>query len=201
VSLRRTQALLGCMLMLMFDASAHAAPPTPRALIMETSSRLAKLAKRAENHEVLRAGVTEVVSEIVDFQAFSARTMKARWTTFTEPQRLRFEGAFRGLVLSIYAKRFKPGMDFKVAFRGPTLRPDASHATVRTTLEGPKASVDVDYHLHFIKVDEVSRWRVIDFIIDEVSMVRNWGRSFSEALVRDGYEVLVTKIEEKSRRR
>ena len=188
------------LLVLVMPVHAGAPPDAPRALVTDASSRIVELAKRIETQSALNQAVTEVLSEIVDFPAFSARTLKGHWGGLTEPQRVRFNKAFRALILSVYTKRFKPGMDFSVTFRGATEKVDASHATVRTTLHGPKVGVDVDYEMHAVKVAGSLSWRVIDLTIDEVSMVRNWRRSFVSIMERDGYEVLVTKIEKRARR-
>ena len=200
---RRTQALLTCMALMLIGPSVHAVSPstTPRALITQASTRITTLAQRAQGQDALYVGVTEVLSEIVDFRAFSARTMRGSWRGLTEPQRVRFEAAFRGLVLSVYAKRLKVGMGISVSFRGATEMTDASHATVRTTLQGAKAGLDIDYQMHAIKVGGGLHWRVIDLVIDDVSMVRNWRRTFITVIERDGYEVLVKKIEKRARRR
>jgi len=191
------------MALLMCGMSVHAGTPpdAPRVLVTDASTRIIELAKGTESQAALNDAVTEVLSEIVDFPAFSARTLKGHWGRLSDPQRVRFNKAFRDLILSVYIKRFKPGLEFRLTFRGATEKVDASHARVRTTLHGPKIGVDVDYEMHAVKEAGALSWRVIDLTIDEVSMVRNWRRSFVSIIERDGYEVLVTKIEKRARRR
>ena len=44
-------------------------------------------------------------------------------------------------------------------------------------------------------------WRAVDITIDEVSMARNWRGQFRRILDRDGFDVLIQKIEKKANKR
>ena len=200
---RHCALLVSCVALVVLGASVHAASPTltPRDVITQASARITTLTEGAEDKATLHAEVRTIVSEIVDFRAFCARTLAGHWGALTEPQQLRFEAAFQSLVLSVYTKRFQPKKSFSVTFRGSTEPLDEAQVMVRTTLHGPKVGVDLDYRMHAIKADQRLSWRVIDLVIDDVSMVRTWRRSFITVLERDGFQALIAKIEKRASRR
>ena len=165
----------------------------PVALIQQATSQISEVARAAKNETIM--------SGVMDFGGFSERTLKSRWVGFTVPERQRFQRSFRRLVMSIYAKRFKPGMTFRLAYRGPTVEDGPAGATVRTTIHGERAAVDVDYR--FAPVDTVDGlvWRAVDIVIDGASMASTWRTQFLRILDRDGYDALISKIDKKSRPR
>jgi len=191
---------LGCLLAL----SAHATtrpPGDPTEQVKQATTRLAEVAKGARDQAALTAAMEVVMADIVDFEGFSARSLKGAWAGLTSPQQERFVVAFRGLVMGTYAKRFKPGATFRVSYRGETTYTEAPLATVRTTIHGEKAAADVDYLFAPVSVGKGVAWRAVDIVIDEVSMARNWRGQFKRILARDGFDALVTKIEKKAAKR
>ena len=87
------------------------------------------------------------MAAVIDYEAFSRRTLKARWDGLAAADRARFVTAFRGLIISTYARRFKPGTTFRVTIRGETRWSGEGErkGTVRTTIHGARAAADVDY--------------------------------------------------------
>ena len=173
----------------------------PMGQVKAATTRLAEVAKEARDQVAMTAAMEAVMADVVDFEGFSARSLKGAWPGLKPAQRQRFVAAFRGLVMGTYAKRFKPGATFSVSYRGETTYTDAPMATVKTTLHGEKAAADVDYLFAPATVEGGVTWRAVDIVIDEVSMARNWRGQFKRILERDGFDVLIAKIEKKSARR
>ena len=162
------------------------------------TSRIATIAKAATDQGAMVGQIEGVMAEIVDFEGFSARTLGDQWSGLKAAQRTRFTTAFRGLVIGTYAKRFKVGATFRVTYRGETRYTERPTATVRTTIHGAKVSADVDY---LFAPSGASGWRAVDIVVDEVSMARNWRGQFKRILARDGFDVLIARIEKKAGRR
>ncbi|MDP6946604.1 MAG: ABC transporter substrate-binding protein [Myxococcota bacterium] len=184
--------------------AAQAAPRPagdPLVQVKSATARIVDIARAATEQGAMVRQIEGVMAEVVDFQGFSARTLKGRWEGLSTEQRSRFVTAFRGLVISTYAKRFKPGATFRVSYRGPTTYGDAPTANVKTTIHGDKAAADVDYLFAPATLGAGVQWRAIDITVDEVSMARNWRTQFRRILDRDGFDVLVGKIEKKAAKR
>ena len=197
-------ACLSSLLCVALTTVALAAPrpsTDPVEQVKATTSRLASIAKEATTQAVMTEKMEAVMAEVIDFKGFSARTLKGAWAGLKPAQQTRFEGAFRGLVMTTYARRFKPGATFRVTVRGETVFTDAPQATVKTTIHGEKAAADVDYLFAPVTQGGAVTWRAVDIVVDEVSMARNWRRQFKRILKRDGFDELVQKIEKKAAKR
>jgi ABC-type transporter MlaC component len=173
----------------------------PRSLVEKSAGQIANIARTATSHEKMMAEIRDVMAHIIDYQAFSRRTLKGSWESLKKKDQKRFVEAFQGLVIHTYAKRFKIGTSFQVSYRGDTVwrEPDMLKATVKSTIQGKKAAVDVDYIIEPGQSTTGRVWRVVDIVIDEVSMALNWRKQFKLILRRDGFERLLEKIQKKGR--
>ena len=138
-----------------------------------------------------------VLGQLVNYDAFSKRTLKGTWKTLTSRQQKRFKKAFKALILKTYARRFKPGASFEVSWRGAPRFLDESETTaeVRSTVSGEKAAADVDY----IMARDKKTWNAHDIIVDEVSMAMNWRKQFKGIIDKSGFKSLVERIEKKTK--
>ena len=55
------------------------------------------------------------------------------------------------------------------------------------------STIGVDYKL----IEENGKWQVYDFVIEGVSMIRNYRSQFTKIIRRDSYEILVQKLTDK----
>lgn len=191
---------LSCLWALPVDAASRPSGD-PVSQVKAATSRLADIAKQASEQAAMTAAMEAVMAEVVDFEGFSARSLKGAWAGLKPAQQARFVAAFRGLVMGTYAGRFKPGANFRVSYRGETTYTEAPLATVRTTIHGEKAAADVDYLFAAVTVGKGTAWRAVDIVIDEVSMARNWRGQFKRILARDGFDALIARIEKKAAKR
>src|SRR5690606_3740746 len=67
--------------------------------------------------------------------------------------------------------------------------------TVQTTIErGGKGDVFVDYRLRKIG----GQWRIIDVVIERVSLVSNFRSQFQEVIAQGGPEQLISSLKQKN---
>ena len=67
------------------------------------------------------------------------------------------------------------------------------YALVKTEIVRKNGTIDVDYKL----INENGRWTVYDFVIEEVSLIRNYRSQFSKIIKTESYGALVTKLTKK----
>ena len=67
------------------------------------------------------------------------------------------------------------------------------YALVKTEVVRKSSTIGVDYKL----IQEKGSWQVYDFVIEGVSMIRNYRSQFTKIIRRDSYEVLVQKLTDK----
>lgn len=166
----------------------------PKGTIEAIYKAIEKLASESESQDQIVAGLTGEMDKLVDYTAFSERTLKGTWEDLSEENRTRFMDLFKKLVVKVYAKRFKPKTEFRVEYRGETKKVGDTMMNVRTTVHGKKIAADVDYLFLPSKQGEALEWRVTDIVIDEVSMALNWRTQFGRIIKKQGFDALLDKI-------
>ena len=64
---------------------------------------------------------------------------------------------------------------------------------VKTQIVRKDSSIDVDYKLIY----EGEEWTVYDFVIEEVSLIRNYRSQFTKIIKTESYGALVSKLTKK----
>jgi phospholipid transport system substrate-binding protein len=64
---------------------------------------------------------------------------------------------------------------------------------VKTEIVRKNGTIDVDYKM----INENGRWTVYDFVIEEVSLIRNYRSQFSKIIKTESYGALVAKLTKK----
>jgi len=175
-------------------------PPSPKARIDAIYGHIKAASDTAATQEALTTSVTAELDTFINYEAFSARTLKISWATLTPAQKATFIDRFKRLVIRTYAKKFKPQSEFAVEYRGDIAfsNADKTDATVKTTVRGKKdVAADVDYLLGYVDVAGTKSWRAYDIIVDEVSMALNWRQQFEKIIQKEGFDALIGKINKK----
>ncbi len=162
----------------------------PRALVEARYEQIRAIMAETADDAIMRRRVEALTQQFVDFDAFAAETIRSTWDDLAEPRRADFTAAFRRLIQATYSRHFKPRQDLRITYGKVVDRGDG-HATVATTLTFEKSRVDVDYRF-VLKPD--GRWWVVDLVIDEVSLMRNYRAQFRRILKAEGFDALVTRI-------
>ncbi|MCB9729705.1 MAG: ABC transporter substrate-binding protein [Deltaproteobacteria bacterium] len=211
----RARILISLLTLLTLGTPALAAPRTapatasaeklarpagdPREIVARTSGQIVSIAHKAKDQASMLADMTTVLDEMLDYDTFAERTLKGTWDTLTPDQRERFIEKFKQLIIKVYARRFKPGVQFTVTDRGPTewKGDDKSEGDVKTVISGNKVTADVDYHFGIARVDGKPQWRASDIVIDGVSMMFNWRAQFRSVIQKRGFDALLEKIDKR----
>ena len=186
--------------------SLHAAPvrtdetkagaDAARARVEQLYATLQDVMRRGEqlSYDERYAELDPVIRRAYDLPFMSAKTLGRYWKGLSEQDRERWVSTFSRLTVSTYADRFEKysGEQFEVL----TIEP-ASHETlmVRTRIVpvGEKA-VDLDYRLRGAD----GSWRIIDvFMNGTVSELALRRSEYSSVFKRDGFESLLSSLEEK----
>jgi len=175
-----------------------AEPDGPRARTDAIYSRVQAAAAEATDRDALVERVLGYLDTFIDYDGFSARTLRVTWPTLNAAQREDFKGRFKQLVIRTYAKKFTPGATFEVEYRGKEkfTNEARSEARVKSTVKHERVAADVDY-LMTLGEGEGAAWRAIDIVIDDVSMALNWRRQFERIVAKDGFDALIKRIDER----
>ena len=133
---------------------------------------------------------------IVDYAELAQASLKGHWDGRTEPERTEFTDLLRQLVEKSYLENIERQPDFTIDWRGEELLGDGTRATVKTLATAGKITIEIEYRL-LARPDTDTGWQVADLAIDEVSMVRNYRRSFNKIIKSDGWQGLIKKMQDK----
>lgn len=198
VSLPRLLVLLACLALL--PTQLEAAQPSPARQALEISiNRILDCIKNPDylnpaTRGPLRQQLEDEVLHIFDFSEFSARTVGARWRSFTPAQQKAFSDAFADLLMNTYISKIDGYNGEQVSYTGEVS--DDKRCEVRTIItmkDGKK--VPVAYRM----LPKGDSWRIYDVLIEGISLVKNYRTQFQDILTTASPEQLSARISEKAR--
>jgi phospholipid transport system substrate-binding protein len=146
--------------------------------------------KLKEDPEARREILRETINKRFNYNQMAVRALAENWRPRTSQEREEFTRLFRKLLEKSYAKKIETFGTGKVSYKDEVVK--GKYAMVKTTVQQQGKSVSLDYKLTL----EDGEWKVYDFVIKGVSIIRNYRNQFSKALKKDSFEDLMKKLEE-----
>jgi len=140
------------------------------------------------DHQARRAALRKTIDEPFNYRQMVMRSLAKTWDARSEQEQKQFIALFKSLLENSYASKLESYSDEKINYLGEVIK--GKYALVKTEVVRPSSTIAVDYKL----IQENGDWRVYDFVIEGVSMIRNYRSQFTKIIRRDSYEVLVQKL-------
>jgi phospholipid transport system substrate-binding protein len=193
--------LIGVGLLLTAAAALGSVPSSARAddapvAVVEhtTSGVIAILTDQKLSTEEKRTRVEDVVLRSVDFETLSKLVIARNWSRFSEPQQAEFMTLFKNHLSMTYGRNVESYKNEKVTITGSRSE-TGGDATVKTKiLRGGPGDILVDYRLR----QRNGEWKIIDVIIEGVSLVSNFRSQFQDVVSSGGPERLLALLREKN---
>jgi phospholipid transport system substrate-binding protein len=145
-------------------------------------------AKTRERREKLRA----IIYPRFDFAEMAKRSLGAQWQKRSPAEQKEFVGVFTDLLEAAYLDNLESYSGEKVRFLKD--RQEQDHAEVSTKIVNKKGEeLVVGYRLHEVNGD----WKVLDVIIEDISLVNNYRSQFNRVLARSSYADLIETMRQK----
>jgi len=182
---------------ILIAAAAMAATPgeEARQLVRSTADDvIAVLADKSLNPEQKREKITVIVEKSFDFMTLCKLVMARHWAKLTPEQQQQFAVEFKQHLTITYGKNVENYRNEKVVVTGDReeVRGDW---TVKSIIERPTAeNVKVDYRLR--RID--GQWRMIDMIVEGVSLVANFRSQFQDIITKSGPAKVIDLLREKN---
>ena len=119
------------------------------------------------------------------------RSLARNYKNRTNKEREEFTGLFKKLLENSYASKIENYQDETINYVDEKVK--GKYALVKTEIVRKNGTIDVDYKM----INENGRWTVYDFVIEEVSLIRNYRSQFSKIIKTESYGALVTKLTKK----
>ena len=138
-----------------------------------------------------REALRETINGRFNYRQMVMRSLAKNWDTRSDQERQEFIALFKSLLENSYANKLEAYQDEKINYVDEIVK--GKYALVKTEIVRKSSTIGVDYKL----IQENGNWKVYDFVIEGVSMIRNYRSQFTKIIRRDSYEVLVQKLTEK----
>ncbi|MFH1533286.1 MAG: ABC transporter substrate-binding protein [Pseudomonadota bacterium] len=192
---RTLLTLLPLSALLLIPGTLRAEDCAAKATIETVYQEIQGIVTNAPDDDSMRNDVKAIMMRFIDFGEFGKLSLGTRWETLDGTQREVYLVEFRELLKRTYLRRFKRGEAFKVSYRSDCrINSKGTLLEIQTVIHSKDdVEADVDYRFH--KVGDA--WLVYDIVVDEVSVMRNYRKSFVNTLEKDGFDKLIEKMKKK----
>jgi len=177
-------------------AAAPAAAQTPSQVVDGLASQVVAVLKDGQlSSDQKRAQIEAIAYGAIDFTTLSKLVLARNWPKFSTEQRVAFEQEFKQHLSMTYGRNIDNYKNEKVQILGE--RPEArGDVTVQSKIVrgGGSEDVVVDYRLR----QAGGQWKIIDVIVEGVSLVSNFRSQFQDIVANGGPARLLTLLKEKN---
>ena len=162
--------------------------------LKDTIDRVIKIAKDESlksNKADRRMAMKKAIDERFNYSQMVRRSLGKTYDSLSDQKKQNFIKLFKGLLENSYASKLESYRDEKINFLDEVVK--GKYALVKTNIVRSNNTIRVDYKL----ILGNGQWKVYDFVIEGVSMIRNYKAQFTKIISRDSYEVLVEKLTKK----
>ena len=138
-----------------------------------------------------RAILRKIINSQFNYRQMAMRSLAKNWDLRSAEEQQVFIELFKSLLENSYANKLESFSNEKIIYLDEVVK--SEYALVKTKVVRKANTVAVDYKL----IRENGVWQVYDFVIEGVSMVRNYRAQFTKIIHNHSYEVLVQKLSEK----
>ncbi|MBM4371201.1 MAG: ABC transporter substrate-binding protein [Deltaproteobacteria bacterium] len=180
---------------LAFPPRARAEDCVAKTIMDQAYTEILQVVTTATDDESMRTSVRTIMARFIDFTEFGSLSMGSHWAALTVPQRDLYLVEFKELLKRTYLRRFERGKKFVVTYRsGCRMNSTGDRLEIQTVIHSADdVEADVDYRFH----KTVSGWLVYDIVVDEVSVMRNYRKTFVETYEKEGFDRLIEKMRSK----
>ena len=90
-----------------------------------------------------------------------------------------------------YSSKIESYSDEKIDYKGEVVK--GKYALVKTEIVRRDSTIEVNYKM----IRDNGEWKVYDFVIEGVSMIRNYRSQFTKIIRKESFDALVQKLSAK----
>lgn len=166
-----------------------------RAVIEQTVEQvLAILRDPSKSADERREALETMAHERFDFRTMSRLVLARNWKALSKDQQTEFVAEFKSYLANDYGSRIERYEQEEVEVLGERQEPRGD-VTVKTKIVGGENSgALVDYRMR----RKDGPWRIIDVVIEGISLVANFRDQFRDVMGREGPVALIQRLKEKN---
>ena len=144
-----------------------------------------------KNPKLKRERLRETIGVRFNYTQMVMRSLAKNYKDRTDKEREEFTDLFKKLLENSYASKIENYQNETINYLDEKIK--GKYALVKTQIVRKDATIDVDYKL----INEGGKWTVYDFVIEEVSLIRNYRSQFSKIIKTESYGALGAKLTKK----
>jgi phospholipid transport system substrate-binding protein len=193
-SVAAVAALLGAVV-LAFAGLADAVEDGPTVVVQQTTRAVVGVLSQHDlPTDEKRRRIEQIVYGSIDFDTLARLVLARNWSRLTPEQQTQFTAEFRKHLSVTYARNIEGYKNEKVQVVGDR-EETRGDWTVKTHIVREAAQpIEVDYRLR----SRDGTWRIIDVIIEGVSLVSNFRSQFQSIVANEGPARLLDLLREKN---
>lgn len=181
-----------------------AAPPAraaddPKAVVTRvTNEAIEVLRDQKMSADAKRQRLEQIVLRDTDFDTLARLVLAQNWRKFSDAEQAAFVEQFKRHLSMTYGRNIESYRNETVAVQSVRDEPRGDVTVLTKIVRGGGANdIEVDYRLR--KVAD-GQWKIIDFVIEGVSLVANFRSQFANMLSSSTPATLIKTLEEKNAR-
>ena len=143
------------------------------------------------NPVLKREKLRQVIGLRFNYKQMVMRSLAKNYKDRSDAERKEFTSLFKKLLENSYASKIENYKDEQINYVDEKVK--GKYAMVRTQIVRKDGVVDVDYKM----LKDGDQWLVYDFVIEGVSLIRNYKSQFSKIISTESYAALVSKLSKK----
>ena len=193
----RLASLIAALAALLLASGALADPSADAQAAMKGTidEVLAVLRVPGSDELARRKQIETIAKQRFDFTTMSKLVLKRDWKRFTPPEQKEFVGEFTDYLSASYGTRIARYANEQVVTVGSRLETN-NDVSVQTQIKGGNFDgATIDYRMRLLG----EKWRVIDVVIEGISLVSNFRSQFADVIAKGGPQELLKRIRAKNR--
>ena len=144
-----------------------------------------------KNPTLRREKLRQVIGLRFSYKQMVMRSLAKNYMDRSDKERKEFTRLFKKLLENSYASKIENYRNETINYMGEQVK--GKYALVKTQIVRKDGVIDVDYKM----LKESGQWLVYDFVIEGVSLIRNYRSQFSKIISTESYATLVSKLSKK----
>jgi len=168
----------------------------PQEVVDQTSTRVVDILRNGSlSSDQKRKQIEDIVYEQVDFDTLSRLVLGQNWKQLSAEQQQEFMKEFRQHLSVTYGRNIDSYKNEKVQIVGGREEARGDYTVLSKILRGGGSQdIVVDYRLR----QRDGQWRIIDIIVEGVSLVSNFRSQFQDIIAQGGPQRLIDLLREKN---
>lgn len=160
----------------------------------EVLSRLETDRERLEKEpEYIKVIVRELIVPNLDFTTMSQLALGDKWDSLNQNDKNCFSRSFKNLLVERYAYVLLSYRKQNISYQSAKPIGEKGNVSIIQTLTRPDVKpLIIEYPMR----PDADSWKVIDLVIDDVSLIRNYRKMFNKEIKHQGLEGFVHSFQE-----